>query len=249
MRIQVYTGEEPMKEFRKAMAATGWGYMLIAAEPPRDGLPWAMDNGAFRYAKEGTHIPSGVFMARVNQAEALGRRPDFCVVPDSPILDNNLSDEDRRRLGRESLWQSIYWMSSRMLPLEWEWHLAVQDGMDREEVREVIQEYGCHVFLGGSDVFKEREAGAWCELAHAENVSFHYARCGSVKKLVHAYQVGADSCDSALMLWSRAKFYRYERAWEALSTGRAARPRTRRRHGPSDLTQQAFTLLTTAGDA
>jgi hypothetical protein len=100
--------------------------------------------------------------------------------------------------GMRSLDYSLGWLAR--LPKKWPWYLAVQDGMDAKAVEKVIGLFD-GLFLGGTDALK-LTAWAWSQLAHEQGKKFHYGRAGTLRKLQHAYNVDADSCDSAFPLWS-----------------------------------------------
>ncbi len=71
-------------------------------------------------------------------------------------------------------------MLSRKLP-DWRWYLAVQDGMTTDDVRPYLHLFQ-GIFLGGTDKFK-LQALRWCDLAHAHQMPFHYARAGTLRKM------------------------------------------------------------------
>jgi N12 class adenine-specific DNA methylase len=54
------------------------------------------------------------------------------------------------------------------------------------------------IFLGGDDAYKQEYGKAWAEWAHERGIRLHYGRAGTGRKLAHAYEIGADSVDSAL---------------------------------------------------
>ena len=100
--------------------------------------------------------------------------------------------------GQRSLDFSLGWVMR--LPHSWPWYLAVQDGMETNNVEDSLHLFS-GIFLGGTDRFK-RTAYRWCHLAHSHQKRFHYGRAGTIAKLVHAKKIGADSLDSAFPLWT-----------------------------------------------
>jgi hypothetical protein len=110
--------------------------------------------------------------------------------------------------GLESLKWSL--MFREDLPNDWPWYLAVQDGMKPEDLEECLHLFA-GIFLGGSDRFKG-QANLWCKFAHAMGVKFHYGRAGTLWKVKHAFQVGADSCDSSFPLWTAERFRKFVQA-------------------------------------
>ena len=142
------------------------------------------------------------FLKRLEAARSIGR-PYLAVAPD--IVAGGL----------KSLDYSLSWMDR--LP-EWPWYLAVQDGMDPGGVAAVIGRF-TGLFLGGTDRFK-LQAERWCDLAHGHSKRFHYARAGTIRKLVHAYRIRADSLDSSFPLWSAERMKRFGWAVEGLDLQR-----------------------------
>lgn len=67
--------------------------------------------------------------------------------------------------------------------------------MPVQEVEAVLDRFD-GVFLGGSNHVKAR-ARVWCDLAHDHGKSFHYVRCGTEGWLAHAFEIGADTLDTA----------------------------------------------------
>jgi hypothetical protein len=116
--------------------------------------------------------------------------------------------------GMRSLAFSTQWRMSHKLPSEWPWYLAVQDGMTVNDVKPHLHLYA-GLFLGGTDRFKET-AFRWCELAHRYGKKFHYGRAGTPRKLMSAFKVGADSCDSAFPLWTTERMLAFEHIHQGL---------------------------------
>lgn len=115
-----------------------------------------------------------------------GPRPDFAVLP------------DRVGAAAASLATSAAWWA-RVGRLPIAWALAVQDGMTPaalpwDEPFEVV-------FVGGTTRWKLETAGAWVEAAHAHGRRVHIGRVGSARRVRWARGIGADSIDTAVMLW------------------------------------------------
>jgi len=147
------------------------------------------DNGAYLDYVRGLEFNDTQYWKRLWKAYNVGR-PDFAVVPDLVAK------------GLKSLEFSMWWVER--LPPSWSWCLAIQDGMELKDVKEVLRWYD-GLFLGGSDMFKQ-EAGRWCDFAHSHGKFFHYARCGTRKRINHAKRIGADSIDSAGCLQSPQRY-------------------------------------------
>jgi hypothetical protein len=187
-----------------------WGRMACRDNPkPYPYEKFGFDNKAFK-AWQDAGFPIGStlddwlilwdsdeFQERVNHVrEHLDCLPYMAVCPDIPGA------------GLTSLAFSLDWRES--LPNDWPWYLAVQDGMKPEDLEDCLHLF-TGIFLGGSDKFKG-QAAMWCKFAHAHQKKFHYGRAGTLLKVKHAYQVGADSCDSSFPLWTRERFAQFVQA-------------------------------------
>jgi hypothetical protein len=163
---------------------------------------WGFDNGAFVAWTHGEKFPESTFLRRLEIAEKTNSDPYLAVTPD--IVAG----------GCRSLQFSTLWRMSRKLTDDWPWYLAVQDGMTVADVQPVIHLYS-GIFLGGSDRFKAT-AYRWCKLAHSHQKRFHYGRASTPGKLLSAFKVGADGCDSAFPLWTAARLKLFSQRWEGL---------------------------------
>ena len=183
------TGSTGSREIIRFLIENRWGRIWIDRLPlPYKGEPWGFDNGAFTDWLKGKAFDGDLFLKRLNRAYGVGV-PYLAVVPD--IVAGGL----------RSLEFSVGWMNE--LPPDWPWFLAVQDGMTVDDV-EPVRDLFCGIFLGGSDKFKAT-AYHWAELAHKYDKLFHYGRAGTPRKIRHAMESGADSCDSAFPLWARER--------------------------------------------
>lgn len=196
----------------------GWGRMWMAVDRriyTYPGEPWGFDNAAFRYFRAGTPFDGESYLSRLfakatRHAELAGA-PTLAVVPD--IVAG----------GERSLIFSRLWVDTCRGELRrtWPWFLAVQDGMNPTQVRRHLSEYD-GLFLGGSDAFKAT-AAMWCQLAHDEGKRFHYGRAGTAAKLERAYAIGADSLDSALPMWTEARWTKFEQLIDGLEADESRR--------------------------
>ncbi len=198
----------------------GWGRCWIARDRRiyvYQGEPWILDNGAFRDWKRGDafnhQLYQKVIETKARPAAEL-QPPRFCVAPDIPGG------------GIDSLEMSVEAADPHTgyLPIDWPRYLAVQDGMTAADVapflcyhdaglREPFRMFD-GLFLGGTNEFK-LTAAEWRQLATTHNAGFHYGRCGTLKKLAHAIEVGADSIDSAFPMWSHERFDTFTAAVQA----------------------------------
>jgi hypothetical protein len=199
-RIKVMVGEcSDGSLWGNALPILGWGRMVVETRPtPYPGEIWGFDNGAWLYFKRGIPFDEHGYSARLERAMQAEVKPLFSVIPD--IVQG----------GMESLAFSLKWWE-RIADYPTDWYLAVQDGMEPEIVREVLPLFA-GLFMGGSNDFK-LQAGFWCDMAHAAGKQFHYGRCGTLKKLAQAVEIGADSLDSAFPLFTRKRFLSFAYHW------------------------------------
>jgi hypothetical protein len=213
---QVFIGEFTSRRHKaNRLLRYGWGRMWASKRPQnlRRNEPWAFDNGAYSAwaALDRPNpgrpdvFPMGTFWKRLEWCAAnIDRTPTLAVVPDIVCG------------GSDSLDFSLKVLP--LLPTTYPWYLAVQDGMDPGDVERHIKAFS-GIFLGGSDEFKQ-SAKVWSKLAHSHRRKFHYARCGTVRKLKHAISARADSVDSALLVIQLAMgmkvsdFKEYIKTWQ-----------------------------------
>lgn len=193
----VLVGETGDPRHLRVLRELGWGRMYVSRTPrPYPGEPWGFDNGAFRDWLAGREFDGDRFLRRVERAMKAGM-PYLAVAPDLVAG------------GRRSLEFSLEWLPR--LPSDWPWYLAVQDGMSLRDVEAVVAPFA-GIFLGGTDRFKVT-APHWAALARRCGKRFHYARAGTLRKLMHARACGADSVDSALPIWKSERLLEYARWW------------------------------------
>lgn len=177
------------------------GMLMVEGWKNPDKWPYyAIDNGAysaFVNNREWDPIP---FLRTIRRARLYERKPDFVVCPD--IVAG----------GRDSLIHSINWL--HVLPGELQYYLAVQDGMQIQEVADVIRSHGfAGIFVGGTADWKIETAPAWCILSKNLGIKCHIGRIGPGRKILWAAQIGADSVDSSTWVqrekaWRHVKYAR-----------------------------------------
>lgn len=182
--MKLYSGNDGSAAGAAEIASRGMGRMVTAAEwrNPREGEPWALDNGAFSDYLQGKDFDAARF-AKVLRKVPPANRPDFAVIPDVVAG------------GLRSLTYSCYWLRVWTLPHGWPWYLAVQDGMEEKDIAPLVRDVA-GIFVGGSLDWKHRTAEAWVAFAHANGLPCHIGRVGTVEDLVWARRIGADSVDS-----------------------------------------------------
>ena len=192
--MKIILGGTSKKEFVEVIKGNGWGRMLTPQRRFKifDMEPYAIDNGAFYCWRNGSNFDEVAFLKTIDFSLTL-HKPYLAILPD--IVAG----------GNKSLDFSMSWIDR--LP-DYNWYLAVQDGMDSARVVDCIDMVS-GLFLGGSDRFK-RTGPYWCKLAHHNFKLFHYGRAGTYSKLQHAYQCGADSLDSAFPLWTKQRFKEFQ---------------------------------------
>ncbi len=183
--MTILVGDTRSRRILQKLQAKRWGRMWIDQIPrPYVGEPWGFDNGAFRNWRHGVSFDDSAYMRRLEKAYRVGI-PYIAIVPDLVAQ------------GLRSLDFSCQYLDK--LPGDWPWYLAVQNGMSEGSVESVIHKFA-GILLGGDDSFKTT-AHTWSRLAHRHGKKFHYARCGTPRKIRHAQFVEADSLDSAFPLW------------------------------------------------
>lgn len=215
--IGSYKGDTPRRIYKRL----GWGRMYANTKgpDPYPGEPWGFDNGAWTaFAKEFDYKEAG---SRGPEGFAALARETFPVDRFKVRLENALEIADEReappkvavvpdlvRSGRYSLDFSLEWVDELQDQApEFPWFLAIQNNFTRDMLEDIIEEFD-GIFLGGGDTNKFA-ARKWAQFAHDHGIAFHYARCGTLAKLQHAFQMEAESLDSAFPLFSRVRFSRF----------------------------------------
>lgn len=211
MKPVVMFGDTRSSTYLVLLRERGWGRMFTKRPTPFPYEKWGFDNGAFvAWANAGFAHGLTVddwkrrwngndYEQRLETAMNCGSDPWLAIVPDIPASPHSLQF-------------SIEWRLN--LPYDWPWYLAVQDGMQVEEVEDVLHMFA-GLFLGGSDKFK-LTAYRWARLAHKHGRKFHYARAGTPRKVKHAYAVQADSLDSTFASWTKARTRKLCAVWDGL---------------------------------
>lgn len=201
MSIKLYTYTGTRRVIDRAQQ-DDVGILMVEGWKNPDRWPYyAIDNGAYSAwvnRKEWDPIP---FLRTIRRARGYSRRPDFVVCPD--IVAG----------GKDSLIHSINWL--KVLPKELPYYLAVQDGMELQEVAGVIRDHGFSgIFVGGTAEWKIETAPAWCVLSKNLGIRCHIGRIGPGRKILWAERIGADSVDSTT--WVQR-----EKAWNHVRYARA----------------------------
>ena len=83
---------------------------------------------------------------------------------------------------------------------KYNWYLAVQDGMEIDEIEKVMDRFD-GIFVGGTVKWKVRTGEEWVRLAHAHNLPCHIGRVGVFRRIIWARRINADSIDSTSFIW------------------------------------------------
>jgi hypothetical protein len=161
------------------LRAAGWRLIVSAAGVLRtEGMPYALDNGAWTAFQQGRSFDEDAFMRAVDK---VGEHADWIVLPD--IVQGGLASLD----------YSLLWLE-RLRGLEKRLLIAVQDGMEIDDVRDYLSPT-VGIFVGGSTEWKERTAGVWGSVARRRNCYLHVGRVNSVRRIRLCAAAGADSID------------------------------------------------------
>lgn len=148
------------------------------------------DNGAYAAWKAGQPFDEAAWLGVLERLGEVAELPAFAVAPDVVAG------------GRDSLALSSRWLGQlveRRVPA----YLAVQDGMTDDEVLATLREGFSGVFVGGTLEWKLATGARWVALAHQVGLPCHIGRVGTPPRVEWAAEIGADSIDSCLPLWSQ----------------------------------------------
>lgn len=156
---------------------------FIVGRPHHYLLPTAIDNGAFSAYMKGYGFDELAFLRLLAEVNKKNIKYDFIVIPD--IVAG----------GEASLEFSILWY--KRLAGWKRLYLAVQDGMDiKQHGNKILSIQIDGIFVGGSNEWKWQTAKQWVRFAHDNGIKCHIGRCGTLDKLLYAYEIGANSVDS-----------------------------------------------------
>lgn len=195
--MRVYVGGAGARAALKIMKRDQLGRMVTAVsyKHPIQGIPWALDNGAYSAWRQGKPFDAAQFLKAFAKAFHGDPEPDFVVVPD--IVAGGLKSLRFSNAWATSLdkWPHLY--------------LAVQDGMTRNRVKPHLDLYD-GLFVGGTLEWKLKTAEAWVTLAHQYGLPAHIGRVGTYERLAWAQRIGADSVDSSTFVQGHANGRSYK---------------------------------------
>jgi len=161
---------------------------------PLEGLPWAIDNGAWPCHIAGEAWRDGPFLRLLERAAGLPTPPSFAVIPD--IVAG----------GESSLEFSIRWWTEHrngIAAASPQWLLAVQDGMEIGQVRRALETNQIGgLFVGGSagpntPNWKWKTVHDWAELGLELGVRVHVGRVNGERRAALCRDLGVTSIDGS----------------------------------------------------
>lgn len=176
-----YASRTGTKRNLKAMSSAGWRLLVSRAGAWRtEGLPYALDNGAWSDFQTGRAFDEDAFERLI---EKLGRDADWIVLPD--IVAGGL----------RSLELSVRWLNRTrsLCPLVL---IAVQDGMEHHDLAPLVGP-NVGIFLGGSTEWKLARMTDWGEFCNERGLYYHVARVNTVRRIRLAHLAGAASIDGS----------------------------------------------------
>lgn len=190
--MQAYVGDTRSRKLLRHLAGRGVGQVCVRGRIDPRLRPWFYDNGAYEDFKAGRPFDGEQFGVDLEAVARLGA--EFLVLPDRVG-----EREATMRLTEE-------WLPRcRGLPSMF----AVQDGMTAADVPwpEIVG-----VFVGGTLDWKLRTVPLWRRETTERDRLCHFARCGTRRRVCYAVDLGVDSLDSSLPLWSRENLRAFEDA-------------------------------------
>ena len=187
--MKVYCGATGGKKMLTYLKEKNYGIMVNPVSwrySQNSALPWqywALDNGAYKAYTDNTDFDENKFLKTLYEKLPISEMlPDFIVVP------------DKVGAGVDSLTFSLKWIK-KLKDLDYNWYLAVQDGMSIEVVEKELHKFD-GIFVGGTVKWKIKTGEEWVRLAHDHKLPCHIGRVGVFKRIVWAKRIGADSIDS-----------------------------------------------------
>lgn len=182
-----------------ALRAAGWRLLVSAAGEHRtEGMPYALDNGAWSAHQTGKPFDETAFELALH---ALGRDADFVVMPD--IVAG----------GEPSLELTFRWMQ-RVLNATRVGLIAVQDGHDVWQVDELLGPR-VGVFVGGTTAWKLATTPRWAAVCRARGAWCHVGRVNTKRRIALCGAAGCTSFDGTSPVKFPSTLDRLDRATQA----------------------------------
>jgi len=185
-----YVGQTRSAKLIRLLVEEGIGECTQRGEYPPARVPWVYDNGAFSDWKVGRAFDSATWRDELRRLRGHAVPPAFVVAPD--LVAGGLGSLAMSR---------GYLPELTGIPA----YLVLQDGMD-----EGIDVSGfAGLFVGGTLEWKLATGAAWVAFAHGLGLPCHIGRVGTPGRVRWAKEIGADSIDSCLPLWSTENLRRF----------------------------------------
>ena len=162
------------------LKAAGWRLMVTPEKPLTQGMPYALDNGAWSAFVQQRPWDRRAFESTF---EKLGPGADFVVLPD--IVAG----------GFDSLLLSLEWLD-RLGNWPGLLLLAVQNGMEPEQVAPFLSKR-VGLFVGGDTDWKLATLPAWARLAHRLGLYIHVARVDTARRIRYCSGFHVSSFDGS----------------------------------------------------
>ena len=166
----------------RLMRDHGWRILISATGVHRnEGLPYAIDNGAWTAFQQGTPFDSGLFRRLVSTH---GAGADWIAIPD--IVEGGLASLDF----------SLSWIpeletvGTRLL-------LPVQDGMTIADIASVVSPGRIGIFIGGSTEWKVASIAPFASWARHVGIWCHVGRVNTRRRIRSCVLSGASSFDGS----------------------------------------------------
>lgn len=141
---------------------------------PYEFMPFGLDNGRYAACTKGFEWDEEAFLGLLRRVQEGPMCPLWVVVPDVVgSRDGTLREWD-------------HW-AHRLKEFGWPLAMAVQDGMDTNDVPEDASV----VFVGGSTGWKRESLAQWCE----DFPRVHVGRINTNRWLWECHHLGVESCD------------------------------------------------------
>lgn len=194
--MMAFIGDTRSRKILACARREGWGQIIVRGRLRGRRLDaWAYDNGAFEDWRHTRPFDGDAFEDDLASIEAMACKPRFIITPDVVAG------------GLDSLRFSLTWIKDcRQVASS---YLAVQDGMTETDVAPHLGSFD-GIFVGGSLGWKLSTGAAWVRFAHRAGKPCHIGRVGTVRRIAWARDIGADSIDSCLPMWSTRKLGNFE---------------------------------------
>jgi hypothetical protein len=180
-RLTVYASRTGTRRSLVLFAEWGWRLLVSARGVLRsEGLPYAIDNGAWTAFNRGEPFDAEAFRRAV---ALLGRGAEWIAVPD-------VVGDSRGTMEAFDAWAPYLSAYPRMLVL--------QDKMTPADVDRLDKCHKLHgIFLGGSSEWKDKTIPMWADYARSRALVCHVGRVNTLRRLRACVESRVDSVDGS----------------------------------------------------